>query len=67
VQANGADVHLFAPKVGEEVNCVHFPYLVGIAAELEAEVNRVSIPIMVAIIGLVISTVLAQAALLFHR
>ena len=54
-QEDGAAVHLFAPKVGDEKDCVHFPYLGAVLAGLRSESRKVLMATWIAIISLIVA------------
>ena len=56
-QEDGAVVHLFALKIGDEKHCVHFPYLGAVLAGLRAEGRKVLIATTIAIISLIVAAV----------
>ena len=39
-QADGGMVHLFAKKVGEDYDCINYPYLAAIVSERDVEHKR---------------------------
>ncbi len=56
-QDDGALVHLFALKVGDEKHCVHFPYLGAVLAGLRAERRKLLTATTIAIISLIVAAV----------
>ena len=56
-QDDGAEVHLFAFKVGDEKHCVHFPYLGAVLAGLRTESRKVLTATWIAIISLIVAVV----------
>lgn len=64
-QDNGAQVHLFSLKVGQEIHCVNFPYLAAVLAERDEEHKRQIWSLSVAITALILSvaSIIAQIVL----
>ena len=56
-QEDGAVVHLFALKVGDEKHCVHFPYLGAVLAGLRSESRKVLMATWIAIFSLIVAAV----------
>lgn len=56
-QDNGAMVHLFAMKVGDDRRAVHFPLLSAVLAELEQSYYRFTIPLLMSVMALLVSAV----------
>lgn len=61
-QDNGAQVHLFSLKVGQELHCVNFPYLAAVLAERDEEHKKQVWSLSIAITALVLSvaSIIAQ-------
>lgn len=61
-QEGGAEVHLFAMKVGDTMHCIHFPYLAATLAEHDAEHSRFAWTLWLSIAALVLSgaSIIAQ-------
>jgi len=55
-QDGGAEVHLFTPKVGGKMHCVHFPFLVATLAEHDAEHRRFAWTLWLSVVALVLSS-----------
>lgn len=55
IQDNGAQVHLFSLKVGDQMHCVNFPYLAAVLAERDADHKRQLWSLGVSITALVLS------------
>ena len=54
-QEDGAAVHLFAPKVGDEKDCVHFPYLGAVLAGLRSERRKLLTANTIATFSLIVA------------
>lgn len=56
--------HLFALKVGEELHCVNYPYLIGILAahEVEHKRNLWALGLSIAAVVLSLAAIIAQVA-----
>lgn len=54
-QSDGARVHLFALKVGNDPKCVNFPLLASVLAGLQEEKRRYLITHAIAVIALIVS------------
>ena len=54
-QEEGAMVHLFAFKVGDEYHCINYPYLDGVLAGYKEEKNRYEKSFWISISALLIS------------
>lgn len=54
-QSDGANVHLFAFKAGNDRHAVNFPLLSAVSAELEQSYYRFTIPLFVSALALIIS------------
>lgn len=54
-QDDGAKVHFFSLKVGEDVKCVNFPLLASVLAGLRHENRKFWIGIWIAVLALVVS------------
>lgn len=53
--SEGAETHLFAMKVGEQMHCVHFPYLSATLAEHEAKHRQFWWTLWISIAALILS------------
>ena len=64
MQDNGALVHLFAFKVGEELHCINYPYLAAILSEYRERhsSNRKNVWLAVAALVLSLAAIAAQIA-----
>ena len=56
-QEDGSVVHLFTLKIGDESECVHFPYLASVLAELRSESRKLLTATGIAIISLIVAAV----------
>ena len=56
-QKDGGEVHLFAPVVGGDRHCVHFPYLASIVASLRDQDRKYRIATSMASVSLLLSVV----------
>jgi hypothetical protein len=54
-QSGGAEVNLFALKVGDKTHCVHFPFLAATLAEHDAEHRKFSWNLWISIFALALS------------
>lgn len=52
---DNSTVHFFALKVGEEVNCINFPYMASVLGKLKSENKRFLISTVIAVIALCVS------------
>jgi hypothetical protein len=52
---DNAVVHFFALRVGEEVNCINFPYMASVLGKLKNENKKFLISTVIAIIALCVS------------
>ena len=50
-------VAFFTPVAGEEKNCIHFPYLVSIIAELKSENRKFLIATTISIVALIVAII----------
>ena len=55
VRDDGAEVHFFALRISNDINCVHFPYLASILAELHEQRQKFSITMAVAVLSLCVA------------
>ncbi|WP_154116417.1 hypothetical protein [Vibrio cincinnatiensis] len=55
-QDDGAKVHFFAFKVGNDSKCIHFPYLASILAELRQEHKKFRLTVFLSTLAIVLST-----------
>ena len=67
IQDNGAQVHLFSLKVGQEMHCVNFPYLAAVLAEKDEEHKKQIWSLGVAITALILSVASIIAQIVFTR
>ena len=56
-QEDGSMVHLFTPRIGDDRDCVHFPYLASVLADLRAESRKLLTATTIAIISLIVAAV----------
>lgn len=56
-QSDGAKVHFFALKVGQDNKCINFPYLASVLAGLQIEHNRFKTTLIVSIFALFFSLI----------
>src|SRR5579871_3239545 len=54
-EANDAWTHLFAKAVGDEINCIHFPYLAALVAQNDSDSRRYAVSLAISIIALLVS------------
>ncbi|MDK2763254.1 MAG: hypothetical protein KYX63_04565 [Alteromonas macleodii] len=54
-QENGSNVHLFAMKVGSDINAIHFPLLASVIAELDDSFRRFTIPLVISSLAFLVS------------
>lgn len=50
-------VHFFSVKVGDDLNCVNFPYLASVLADLRKEKSRYSLAMSLSIISVIVSAI----------
>ncbi|MCH4565255.1 hypothetical protein MKP05_19325 [Halomonas sp. EGI 63088] len=55
-QDGGAEVHLFTLKVGDQMHCVHFPFLAATLAEHDAEHRKFAWTLWLSIVALALSS-----------
>ncbi len=56
-QDDGSIVALFTPEVAEDVNCVHFPLMASVLADLRDQSKKHHVATGIAVVSLVISIV----------
>ncbi len=56
-EEDGSMVHLFALRVGDDSECVHFPFLASVLADLRAESRKLVTATTIAIISLIVAAV----------
>ncbi|AEE23945.1 hypothetical protein Glaag_3009 [Glaciecola sp. 4H-3-7+YE-5] len=54
-QENGSSVHLFALRVGSDINSIHFPLLASVIAELDDSFRRFTIPLVISSLAFLVS------------
>ena len=62
-QADGGMVHLFAKKVGKDINCINYPYLAAIVSERDVEHKRNLRSLQISIISICIASVTAAVTI----
>ncbi len=54
---DGSNVHFFALRVGDKINCINYPYLCAILANMEDEKKELRITQIFAVVSIVISII----------
>ncbi|USD66865.1 hypothetical protein [Vibrio sp. SCSIO 43136] len=54
---DGANVHFFALKVGQDMHCVNFPYLASVLADLRQENKKFKLTMSLSLLAIALSTV----------
>jgi hypothetical protein len=55
--ANGTKVYFFAMKIGEDMHCIHFPYLASVLASMKSEDRKYIIATSLSGVAIVISII----------
>ncbi len=65
--ADGASVHFFALRVGNDTDCVNFPFMAAVLADLQDQSRKHNLAIWIAVGSLILSAVSVAIAVLLKQ